>query len=127
IATIRKALDLGVTLLDTSDMYGPFINEELVGRAIEGRRDEVVVATKFGVVRDQSNPGIRGLDGSPAYAKQACDASLRRLGVEAIDLYYVHRVDPQKTIEETVGALAEIVAAGKVRYLGLAESAHGPA
>src|SRR5207244_760628 len=90
IATIKRALDLGVSLLDTSDMYGPFINEELVGRVIEGRRDEVVLATKFGIVRDPSTPATRGVNGSPAYVKQACDASLRRLGVDVIDLYYLH-------------------------------------
>src|SRR5213592_5023138 len=95
LATIHRALDLGVTLLDTSDMYGPFINEELVGRAVEGRRDEVVLATKFGVVRGPSNGATRSLNGSPAYVRQACEASLRRLGVDVIDLYYLHRVDPQ--------------------------------
>jgi aryl-alcohol dehydrogenase-like predicted oxidoreductase len=121
IATIHRALDLGVTLLDTADMYGPFINEELVGRAIKGRRAQVVIATKFGIVRDPENKGIRGIDGKPAYVKAACDASLRRLGVEVIDLYQQHRVDPQTPIEETVGAMADLVRAGKVRAIGLSE------
>jgi aryl-alcohol dehydrogenase-like predicted oxidoreductase len=125
IATIHRALDLGVTLLDTADMYGPFTNEQLVGRAIAGRRDEVVLATKFGNVRDPENPTKRSINGRPEYVHQACDASLARLGVEHIDLYYQHRVDPQTPIEETVGAMAELVTAGKVRYLGLSEAAAG--
>jgi aryl-alcohol dehydrogenase-like predicted oxidoreductase len=122
IATIHRALDLGVTFLDTADMYGPFTNEQLVGRAISRRRDEVVLATKFGNVRDPDNPTKRRIDGSPAYVRSACDASLRRLGVDHVDLYYQHRVDPSVAIEETVGAMAELVTAGKVRRLGLSEA-----
>jgi len=122
IATIHRALELGVTLLDTSDIYGPHTNEELVGRAIADRRDQVVLATKFGVVRDPDDPSVRGIDGSPAYVKARCEDSLRRLGVDHIDLYYQHRVDPQTPIEETVGAMAELVAAGRVRHLGLSEA-----
>ena len=121
-ATIHRALDLGISLLDTADIYGPFINEELVGQAIAGRRDEVVLATKFGIVRDPANPAARGVNGRPEYVRQSCDASLRRLGTDHIDLYYQHRVDPDTPIEETVGAMAELVAAGKVRYLGLSEA-----
>jgi aryl-alcohol dehydrogenase-like predicted oxidoreductase len=123
IATIHRALDLGVTLLDTADMYGPHRNEELVGRAIADRRDQVVLATKFGIVRDPADATARGINGSPEYVRSACDASLRRLGLDHIDLYYQHRVDPTVPIEETVGAMAELVAAGKVRYLGLSEAA----
>jgi aryl-alcohol dehydrogenase-like predicted oxidoreductase len=122
IATIHRALDLGVTLLDTADMYGPFTNERLVGRAIQGRRDEVVIATKFGNVRDPENPATRRIDGRPEYVRAACDASLQRLGVDHIDLYYQHRVDPTVPIEETVGAMAELVHAGKVAHLGLSEA-----
>jgi aryl-alcohol dehydrogenase-like predicted oxidoreductase len=122
IATIQRALDLGVTLLDTSDIYGPFTNERLVGRAIAGRRDDVVLATKFGIVREEDGTR-RGIDGSPPYIRKACEASLQRLGIDHIDLYYQHRVDPKTPIEETVGALAELVAEGKVRYLGLSEAA----
>jgi aryl-alcohol dehydrogenase-like predicted oxidoreductase len=122
VATIHRALDLGVTLLDTSDMYGPHTNEELVGRAIAGRRDQVVLATKFGVVRDPSDPSKRGIDGSAGYVRDAIEGSLRRLGVDHVDLYYQHRVDPDTPIEETVGAMAELVAEGKVRYLGLSEA-----
>jgi aryl-alcohol dehydrogenase-like predicted oxidoreductase len=121
IATIHRALELGVTLLDTADMYGPFVNEELVGRAIRGRRDRVVLATKFGIVRGDA-PGDRRIDGSPAYVRAACEASLRRLGVDVIDLYFQHRVDPATPIEDTVGAMAALVAAGKVRHLGLSEA-----
>ncbi len=122
IATIELALDLGVTLLDTADMYGPFTNEQLVGRAIAGRRDEVVLATKFG--NQRATDGTRlGVNGRPEYVRSACDASLQRLGVDHIDLYYQHRVDPDTPIEETVGAMAELVAAGKVRHLGLSEAA----
>ena len=121
IATIHAALHFGVTLLDTADMYGPFTNEELVGRAIAGRRDEVVLATKFGIVRGD-DPGARSIRGDAAYVHQACDASLARLGVDHIDLYYQHRTDTGVPIEETVGAMAELVAAGKVRYLGLSEA-----
>ncbi|SEP57338.1 aldo/keto reductase [Microlunatus flavus] len=120
--TIRRALDLGVSFLDTADMYGPFTNEQLVGRAIAGRRDEVVLATKFGNVRDPDNPRNRRIDGSPDYVRSACDASLQRLGVDHIDLYYQHRVDKTVPIEETVGAMAELVSAGKVRHLGLSEA-----
>jgi aryl-alcohol dehydrogenase-like predicted oxidoreductase len=122
IATIHRALDLGVSFLDTADMYGPFTNEQLVGHAIEGRRDEVVLATKFGNVRDPQDPTNRRIDGSPAYVRSACDASLQRLGVDHIDLYYQHRVDKSMPIEETVGAMAELVSAGKVRFLGLSEA-----
>src|ERR1039457_6837297 len=122
IATIHLALDQGITLLDTSDVYGPQTNERLVGRAIEERRDEVVLATKFGILRDPEDPTVRGVNGRPEYVLQACDASLRRLAVEHIDLYYQHRVDPDVPIEETVGAMAELVDAGKVRFLGLSEA-----
>ncbi len=121
IATIHRALDLGVTFIDTADMYGPFTNEELVGRAIAGRRDEVVLATKFAMVRSEDR-SYRGIRGDPAYVRQACDASLRRLQVERIDIYYQHRVDLTVPIEETVGAMAELVQAGKVGYLGLSEA-----
>ena len=122
VATIHHALDLGVTLLDTSDIYGPHTNERLVGEAIADRRDEVVLATKFGIVRDPNNPSARGVNGRPEYVMRACDASLQRLGLDHIDLYYQHRVDPDVPIEETVGAMAELVAAGKVRFLGLSEA-----
>jgi aryl-alcohol dehydrogenase-like predicted oxidoreductase len=121
IATIHRALDLGITLLDTADAYGPFKNEELVGRAIRERRAQVVLATKFGNVRGDDG-AWKGIDGSPGYVRSACDASLRRLGVDHIDLYYQHRVDPKTPIEDTVGAMAELVKAGKVRYLGLSEA-----
>jgi aryl-alcohol dehydrogenase-like predicted oxidoreductase len=121
MATIRHALDRGINLLDTADMYGPYINEELVGKAIRGRRDEVVLATKFGFVRDPADADKRVIDGSPAHVREACDASLRRLGVDTIDLYYLHRVDARVPVEETVGAMAGLVAAGKVRWLGLSE------
>ncbi len=122
IATIHRALELGVTLLDTADMYGPFTNEELVGRAQRGRRDRVVLATKCGIVRDPTNKTLRGIDGSPAYIKEACDASLRRLGVDHVDLYQLHRVDPATPIEESVGAMADLVRAGKTRAIGLSEA-----
>ena len=121
IATIHRALDLGVTLLDTADIYGPYLNEELVGRAIAGRRDEVVLATKFGIVRDPADPSFRGVDGRPDYVRASAEASLARLGVDHIDLYYQHRPDPATPIEDTVGAMAELVQAGKVRQLGLSE------
>jgi aryl-alcohol dehydrogenase-like predicted oxidoreductase len=121
IATIYRALDLGIDFLDTADMYGPFTNEELVGRAIKGRRDQVILATKFGNVRSHDGQFL-GIDGSPSYVRQACDASLKRLGVDHIDLYYQHRVDIDTPIEETVGAMAELVSQGKVRYLGLSEA-----
>src|SRR5271157_922235 len=125
VATIHRALELGVTFLDTADVYGPYENEELVGKAIKGKRDQVVLATKFGIVRDPKNPNVRGVSGKPDYVRQSCEASLRRLGVETIDLYYQHRVDPNTPIEETVGAMAELVKAGKVRYLGLSEASPG--
>lgn len=118
IATIHRALDLGITLLDTSDAYGPYTNEQLVGTAIADRRDQVVLATKFGVVRDE---GERRIDNTPAYAARACDASLRRLALDHIDLYFLHRRNPDVPIEETVGAMAELVDQGKVRHLGLSE------
>ena len=120
-ATIRRALELGVTFLDTADVYGLGQNEELVGKAIRWRRQEVMLATKFGIVRDM-NGNFVGISGRPEYVRQACEASLRRLGIEVIDLYYQHRVDPDTPIEETVGAMAELVQAGKVRYLGLSEA-----
>jgi aryl-alcohol dehydrogenase-like predicted oxidoreductase len=121
-ATIHRALELGVTLLDTADIYGPFTNERLVGRAIAGRRDEVVLATKFGNVRREDGSWV-GVNGRPEYVRAACEASLERLGVQHIDLYYQHRVDKTVPIEETVGAMAELVKEGKVRYLGLSEAA----
>jgi len=121
IATIQRALELGVSFLDTADMYGPFTNEKLVGRAIAGRRDAVVLATKFGNERSEDG-GFLGINGKPEYVHKACDASLRRLGVEHIDLYYQHRVDKSVPIEETVGAMAELVEQGKVRHLGLSEA-----
>jgi aryl-alcohol dehydrogenase-like predicted oxidoreductase len=122
IATIHRALELGIDFLDTADMYGPFTNEKLVGKAIRDRRDRVVLATKFGNARGE-NGEFLGVRGDPEYVRQACDASLRRLGVDHVDLYYQHRVDPTVPIEETVGAMAELVRAGKVRYLGLSEAA----
>ena len=122
IATIHRALDLGIDFLDTADMYGPFTNERLVGSAIRHRRDQVVLATKFGNVRDEQGNSL-GIDGSPEYVRKACDASLKRLGADYIDLYYQHRVDTKVPIEETVGAMAELVQQGKVRYLGLSEAA----
>jgi aryl-alcohol dehydrogenase-like predicted oxidoreductase len=122
LATIHRALELGIDFLDTADMYGPFTNEQLVGRAIKGRRDKVVVATKFGSVRGEKGE-FMGIRGDPEYVRTACDASLRRLGVDHIDLYYQHRVDTKVPIEDTVGAMAELVRAGKVRFLGLSEAA----
>ncbi len=124
LATIHRALDLGCNFLDTSDMYGPHTNERLVGRAIKGRRDEVFLATKFGIRLEAGADGtpVRSIDGSPDYVRSACEGSLQRLGVEHIDLYYQHRVDPNTPIEDTVGAMAELVAAGKVRHLGLSEA-----
>jgi aryl-alcohol dehydrogenase-like predicted oxidoreductase len=122
-ATIHAALDAGITLLDTADVYGPFTNEELVGRAIKDRRDSIVLATKFGFRRDPADPTRRGISGRPDYVRQACDASLKRLDVEVIDLYYLHRVDAAVPIEETVGAMSDLVRAGKVRRLGLSEAA----
>src|SRR5437762_210960 len=121
IATIQRALDLGITFLDTADMYGPFTNEQLVGRAIAGRRAQVILATKFGNVRGPDG-SFRGVNGRPEYVRAACDASLKRLGVDTIDLYYVHRVDQKVPIEETVGAMAGLVREGKVRFLGLSEA-----
>jgi aryl-alcohol dehydrogenase-like predicted oxidoreductase len=122
VATIHRALELGINFLDTADVYGPYKNEELVGRAIKGKRDQVVLATKFGIVRDPANPSVRGVSGKPEYVRQSCEGSLRRLGTDHIDLYYQHRVDPDTPIEETVGAMAALVKAGKVRYLGLSEA-----
>jgi aryl-alcohol dehydrogenase-like predicted oxidoreductase len=122
LATIDRAIDLGITFLDTADIYGPHTNEELVGRGIRGKRHRVVIATKFGILRDSEKSGFRGINGKPEYVKQACEASLRRLGIDCIDLYYQHRVDPETPIEETVGAMADLVRTGKVRYLGLSEA-----
>jgi aryl-alcohol dehydrogenase-like predicted oxidoreductase len=122
IATIYRAIELGLTFLDTADMYGPFTNEKLIGRAIQGRRDEVVLATKFGNERKQDGTRL-GVNGTPEYVRKACDASLSRLGVDHIDLYYQHRVDPDTPIEETWGTMGELVEAGKVRYLGISEAA----
>lgn len=121
VATIHAALDSGVNFLDTADMYGPYTNEELVGRALKGRRDDAVLATKFGFQRDPNDPMKRQINGRPAYVRQACDASLQRLGVETIDLYYLHRADANVPIEETVGAMSDLVRAGKVKFLGLSE------
>ena len=122
IATIHRALDLGVTFFDTADMYGPHTNEMLLARALRGRRDAAFVATKFGIVRDPDNPAVRGINGRPEYVRQSVDGSLRRLGIDCIDLYYQHRVDPGVPIEDTVGAMADLVAQGKVRFLGLSEA-----
>jgi aryl-alcohol dehydrogenase-like predicted oxidoreductase len=119
--TVHRAIELGVTLLDTADIYGPFSNEEFVGRAIAGRRDRVLLATKFGIVPDPTDPHRRGVDGRPKHVRAAIDGSLRRLGVDHVDLYFQHRLDPDVPIEETVGAMAQLVAQGKVRYLGLSE------
>jgi aryl-alcohol dehydrogenase-like predicted oxidoreductase len=121
-ATMHRALELGINFFDTSDAYGPHTNEELVGKAIQGKRDQVFLATKFGIVRDPSDPHIRGVDGSPAYVRRAIEGSLKRLGVETIDLYYLHRVDPKTPIEESVGAMADLVKEGKIRYIGLSEA-----
>jgi aryl-alcohol dehydrogenase-like predicted oxidoreductase len=121
IATLHHALDVGVNFLDTADAYGPYTNEELVGRALRGRRGQAFLATKFGFVRDAKDPGARALDGRPQYVRRACEASLRRLNVEYVDLYYLHRVDPKVAVEDTVGAMAELVREGKVRHLGLSE------
>lgn len=125
IATIHRALDWGVTMFDTADMYGPHTNEELLGRALQGRRAGIVIATKFGFVRDPQNPAARDVCGRPDYVRKACEGSLRRLGVETIDLYYQHRVDPKVPIEDTVGEMSRLVEEGKVRFLGLSEA--GPA
>lgn len=121
IATIHRALEIGITLLDTADMYGPYTNEELIGKAIQGKRQQCFIATKFGIVRDPANPHLRGVNGTPAYIRSAVEGSLRRLGTDTIDLYYQHRIDPHTPIEETVGALADLVKAGKIRYVGLSE------
>jgi aryl-alcohol dehydrogenase-like predicted oxidoreductase len=123
LATIDRALELGINFLDTSDAYGPHTNEELVGKALKGRRDKVFLATKFGIVRDPADPALRGVNGSPAYVRKSAEGSLKRLGIETIDLYYQHRVDPKTPIEETVGAMARLVEEGKVRFLGLSEAA----
>lgn len=122
IATIHRALELGINFLDTADVYGPYKNEELVGRAIQGNREKVVLATKFGIVRDPANPNARAVNGKPEYVRKSCESSLRRLGVETIDLYYQHRVDPDTPIEETVGAMAQLVQEGKIRHIGLSEA-----
>ncbi len=121
VSVIHHAIDRGITLLDTADMYGPYTNEELVGRAVKGRRERVVIATKFGIVRDTADPSRRGVNGRPEYVRASCEGSLRRLGVETIDLYYQHRRDKTIPIEETVGAMAQLVHEGKVRFLGLSE------
>jgi aryl-alcohol dehydrogenase-like predicted oxidoreductase len=122
IATIHRALDLGVSFLDTADMYGPYTNEELVGRAIKGRRNDAFIATKFGIIRDPNDPTKRGISGKPDYVRSSVEGSLKRLGIETIDLYYQHRVDQSTPIEDTVGALADLVAAGKIRHIGLSEA-----
>jgi aryl-alcohol dehydrogenase-like predicted oxidoreductase len=122
IATIHRALELGINFLDTADVYGPYKNEELVGRAIKGKRDKVVLATKFGIVRDPADPSARGINGKPDYVRRACEGSLKRLGIETIDLYYQHRVDRSTPIEETVGAMAQLVQEGKIRHIGLSEA-----
>ena len=122
VATLHRALDLGVNFLDTSDAYGPHTNEELIGRTLKGRRNELFIASKFGIVRDPAEPLKRGFDGSPAYVRRSCEASLKRLGIDTIDLYYQHRVDPATPIEDTVGAMADLVREGKVRFLGLSEA-----
>jgi aryl-alcohol dehydrogenase-like predicted oxidoreductase len=122
LATIDRALELGITFFDTADMYGPHTNEQLLGRALRGHREQVIIATKFGILRDPARPEFRGISGKPDYVRQACEASLRRLSVDVIDLYYQHRVDPDTPIEETVGAMADLVGKGKVRFLGLSEA-----
>jgi len=123
LATLNRALELGIDFFDTSDAYGPYKNEELLGKAFRTRRDEVIIATKFAIRRDPNNPAVRTIDGRPEYVREACDGSLKRLGIECIDLYYQHRVDTNVPIEDTVGAMADLVHAGKVRYLGLSEAA----
>jgi len=123
IATLDRALELGINFFDTSDAYGPHKNEELLGKAFRARREDVIIATKFAIRRDPSNPAVRSIDGRPEYVREACDGSLKRLGVDSIDLYYQHRVDSNVPIEDTVGAMADLVRAGKVRYLGLSEAA----
>ena len=123
VATLRRALDLGITFFDTADMYGPHTNEELLGRALRGHRQHVIIATKFGILRDPEKPQFRGISGKADYVRKSCEGSLRRLQVDCIDLYYQHRVDPDTPIEETVGAMADLVKEGKVRFLGLSEAA----
>jgi aryl-alcohol dehydrogenase-like predicted oxidoreductase len=122
VATLHRALELGVNFLDTADIYGPHTNEQLLGKALAGKRDQVFLASKFGIVRDPANPALRGVNGRPDYIRTAIDGTLQRLGVETLDLYYQHRIDPNVAIEETVGAMAELVKQGKVRYLGLSEA-----
>ena len=122
LSTIHRALELGITFFDTADVYGPHTNEQLLGRGIKGHRDQVIIATKFGILRDPKKPEFRGISGKPDYVKSACEGSLRRLEVDCIDLYYQHRVDPDTPIEETVGAMVELVREGKVRFLGLSEA-----
>ena len=122
LATMNRALELGITFFDTADVYGPHTNEEFVGRALKGHREQIVVATKFGIVRDPERAAFRGINGKPDYVRKSCEASLRRLGLDCIDLYYQHRVDPDTPIEETIGAMAELVKHGKVRFLGLSEA-----
>ncbi len=122
VATLHRALELGVNFLDTADIYGPHTNEQLLGKALAGKRDQVFLASKFGIVRDPANPALRGVNGRPDYIRSAIDGTLQRLGVETLDLYYQHRIDPDVAIEETVGAMAELVKQGKVRYLGLSEA-----
>jgi aryl-alcohol dehydrogenase-like predicted oxidoreductase len=122
IATIHRAIELGINFLDTADVYGPYKNEELVGKAIRGKRDKLIIATKFGIVRDPANPQARGVSGKPDYIRKACEGSLKRLGIDYIDLYYQHRVDRDTPIEETVGAMAELVKQGKIRHIGLSEA-----
>lgn len=121
-ATLHRALELGVNFLDTADMYGPHTNEQLIGKAIAGKRDQVFLASKFGIVRDPANPVVRGVNGRPDYIRNAIDGTLQRLGVDTLDLYYQHRIDPDVAIEETVGAMADLIKQGKVRYLGLSEA-----
>jgi aryl-alcohol dehydrogenase-like predicted oxidoreductase len=122
IATIHRAIELGINFLDTADVYGPYKNEELVGKAIRGKRDKLIIATKFGIVRDPANPQARGVSGKPDYIRKACEGSLKRLGIDYIDLYYQHRVDRDTPIEDTVGAMAELVKEGKIRHIGLSEA-----
>lgn len=122
IEVIHKALDLGINFMDTSDMYGPYLNEELVGRAVKGRRHKYIIATKFGIIRDSSRPSDRGVNGRPEYVRSSCEGSLRRLGMDYIDLYYVHRIDPAVPIEDTVGTMGDLVKEGKIRFVGLSEA-----
>ncbi len=122
LATIDRALELGVNFIDTADMYGPFTNEKLVGKALKGRRNKFVLATKFGIVFDPEDPSKRGINGNPKYVKSACEASLKRLGIETIDLYYLHRIDPDTPVEDTVGAMSRLVEEGKIRHIGLSEA-----